>query len=62
MTKLQKSIEKTQSTQDIEKKIQVFKRYRDENMRYDSEQNNYFVLVEMTEVKESTIQKVGEWL
>lgn len=62
MTKLQKQIDKSQSTQDIEKKILVFNHYRDLNLQNDSEQQNYFVLIDNSEVKESTIQQVGEWL
>ena len=62
MTKLQKAIDKSQSTQEIEKRILVFKHYRDLNMRQDNEQTNYFVLIDNAEVKENTIIKVDEWL
>lgn len=62
MTKLQKAIDKSQSTQEIEKRILVFKHYRDLNMRQDNEQTNYIVLIDNAEVKENTIIKVDEWL
>ena len=62
MTKLQKAIDKNQSTQEIEKRILVFKHYRDLNMKQDNEQMNYFVLIDNAEVKENTIIKVDEWL
>ena len=62
MTKLQKAIDKSQSTQEIEKRILVFKHYRDLNMRQANEQTNYFVLIDNAEVKENTIIKVDEWL
>lgn len=62
MTKLQKQIDKNQSTQEIEKRILVFKHYRDLNLKQDNEQNNYFVIIDNSEVKESTILKVDEWL
>lgn len=62
MIKLQKAIDKSQSTQEIEKRILVFKHYRDLNMRQDNEQTNYFVLIDNAEVKENTIIKVDEWL
>lgn len=32
------------------------------NLQNDSEQQNYFVLIDNSEVKESTILQVGEWL
>lgn len=62
MTKLQKAIDKSQSTQEIEKRILVFKHYRDLNMKQDNEQTNYIVLIDNAEVKENTIIKVDEWL
>lgn len=62
MNKLQKTIEKSQSTQEIEKRIIIFKKYRELNQQNDNEQQNYFVLVDNSEVKEATIQKVNEWL
>jgi dynein heavy chain len=62
MTKLQKQIDKNQSTQEIEKRILVFKHYRDLNLKQDNEQQNYFVNIDNSEVKESTILKVDEWL
>lgn len=62
MTKLQKQIDKSQSTTEIEKKILIFKIYRDMNLHHENEQLNYFVLIDNSEVKESTIQKVNEWL
>jgi len=62
MSKLQKSIERSQSTQEIEKRILVFKHYRDLNLKHDNEQSNYFVLIDNAEVKENTVIKVDEWL
>jgi len=62
MTKLQKQIEKSQSTQEIEKRILIFKTYRTMYLNYDNEQQNYFVLIDQSEVNESTINKVNEWL
>jgi len=62
MTKLQKQIDKNQSTQEIEKRILVFKHYRKLNLSQDNEQQNYFVLIDNSEVKESTVLKVDEWL
>lgn len=62
MTKLQKAIERSQSTADIEKRILVFKHYRDLNLKHDNEQSNYFVLIDNAEVKENTVVKVDEWL
>jgi hypothetical protein len=62
MTKLQKQIDKSQSTQDIEKKILVFNHYRELNLHQSNEQQNYFVMIDNSEVKESTINQVGEWL
>jgi dsRNA-specific ribonuclease len=32
------------------------------NLHHENEQLNYFVLIDNSEVKESTIQKVNEWL
>lgn len=62
MTKLQKQIDKNQSTQEIEKRILVFKHYKEINLKHDNEQQNYFVLIDNSEVKEATILKVDEWL
>lgn len=31
-------------------------------LNYDNEQQNYFVLIDQSEVNESTIKKVDEWL
>jgi len=32
------------------------------NLQHENEQQNYFVLIDNSEVKESTISKVNEWL
>jgi len=37
MTKLQKQIDKNQSTQEIEKRILVFKHYKEINLKHDNE-------------------------
>lgn len=60
--KAQKQIEKNQQTQEIENRIVAFGKHRAFNQAYDNEQNNYFVLIDMSEVKESTIEKIGEWI
>jgi dynein heavy chain len=62
MTKLQKQIEKSQSTQLIEGHILYNKQLKEFNMMSDNKQYNYLVLVDNSEVKESIIQKIDEWL
>ena len=62
MTKLQKNIDKTQSTHEIEQKILIFKKYRYANIIMNNEHDNYFVLIDNSEFKENTISKVDEWL
>jgi dynein heavy chain len=62
MTKLQKNIDKTQSTPEIEEKILAFKNFRYQNLKQNNEHENYFVLIDITEVKENSISKVDEWL
>lgn len=62
MTKVQKQIEKSRSTQDIEQMILKFRQFRDFNDSKDSEQQNYFVIIDNSDVKDITLKKAGEWL
>ena len=40
----------------------MFKTYKKEIKKIPDEARNYFVLVDHSEVKQATIEKVGEWL
>lgn len=62
MNKLQKKIDKNQSTLDIEKRITYFKQYKKQVKRIPNEQRNFFILVDYSEVKEKTFEKIQEWL
>lgn len=62
MTKLQKQIDKSQSTKMIESHILYYKGLRDFNTMSDNKQYNYLVLIDNTEVKDSVIKKIEEWL
>ena len=56
MTRLQKQIDKSQSTTEIEKWILVFKQYRKDAKRMPDQVRNFFVLVDHVEVKDKTIE------
>lgn len=62
MTKLQKQIDKSQSTREIEKKILNFKVVRDQTVKNSSEQHNYIVLIDNSDLYQKTIDKIDEWL
>lgn len=62
MSKLQKHIDKTQSTQEIEFRIQTLQNARIHYEKNPSEQQNYIVLIDNNEVNQASINKVDEWL
>jgi dynein heavy chain len=62
MTKMQKLIEKNQSTKEIERRILTIKGLLDQQMKKDQEQNNYIVLIDNSDLHHKTIDKIKEWL
>lgn len=62
MSRLQKQIDKNQSTADIEKLIFVFKQYRKDAKRMPDTVRNFFIQVDHIEVKQKTIMQAGMWL
>jgi dynein heavy chain len=62
MAKLQKQIDKHQTTGMIEKHIVSFQKYILDMQRMSDYTRNYFVLIDYTEVKQKTIEKLHEWL
>jgi dynein heavy chain len=62
MTKIQKQLEKSQNTADIERMIVSFKSLKQTYIAQSNEQQNYFVLVDNSEVKQASIDKVDDWL
>ena len=62
MMRMQKLIFKNQQTSEIEKKILNFRNYKKEIKKIPNEARNYFVLVDHSEVKQASSDKVGEWL
>lgn len=62
MSKLQKSIEKSQSTPEIEQKINTLQMSRSLMQQFQNEQQNYIVMIDKSELAQASISKVGEWL
>ena len=62
MTKVQKMMDKSQSTSALESYITNFKNMRNQILNLDPFLQNYFVLIDNTEIRNSTIEKIDEWL
>jgi hypothetical protein len=62
MTKMQKQIDKNQSTKEIEKRIIMLKNILQHNLKREKEQNNYIVLIDNSDLHHKTIDKINEWL
>lgn len=62
MTKMQKQIDKNQSTKEIEKRIILIKTVLEHNQKREKEQNNYIVSIDNTDLHHKTIDKINEWL
>lgn len=55
-------MEKNQNTSEIEKAIVSFRYQKQLYINNPNEQMNYFVLIDNSEVKQASIDKVDEWL
>jgi dynein heavy chain len=62
MSKLQKQIDKSQSTQEIEQKINTLQMSRSIMQQHQNEQQNYIVMIDKSELAQASISKVDEWL
>jgi hypothetical protein len=62
MTKMQKQIDKNQSTKEIEKRIILIKNILQHHLKREKEQNNYIVLIDNSDLHHKTIDKINEWL
>ena len=62
MSKLQKQIDKSQSTQEIEQKINTLQMSRSIMQQIQNEQQNYIVMINNSELALASISKVDEWL
>lgn len=62
MIKMQKQLEKSQSTQEIELSIVTFINKKKEYEKMTNEQSNYFIMVDSSEIKSEAVTKMNEWL
>jgi dynein heavy chain len=62
LTKTQKSVEKNQSTTELERIITNFKQMRDQTCKQENTIKNYFVLIDNSDIKNATVSMIDKWL
>jgi hypothetical protein len=62
MVKIMKQLDKSQSTAEIERRILYLKFVKQTYIQGSNEQHNYIVLIDNSEVKQASIDKVEEWI
>jgi len=62
MIKMQKQLEKTQNTAEIERAITQLRGRKAVFQQQADEYPNYFIIIDMTEIKQAAIERTDEWL
>jgi hypothetical protein len=61
-TRAIRTLEKSGNTAEIERNINRIKKSRDQFVKWDNMQQNYFIMVDNTDIQNATITKFDEWL